>query len=70
VVGPRLGQPPDDHVGITDGLDLLQPSVPAEPVEGREEVVEHLDHLLGGDPLAAAGEVDDVRHGVVEHPAQ
>ena len=31
VVRPRLGQPADDHVGVADGLDLLEAEPLGEP---------------------------------------
>jgi hypothetical protein len=33
VVGARVGQAPNDHIGVTDRLDLLQPSLLGESVE-------------------------------------
>jgi hypothetical protein len=47
VVGPRLRQPAGHHVGVADGLDLLQPLASGELVEGREQLVEGGDHPLG-----------------------
>jgi hypothetical protein len=60
VVGPGLGQPAGGHVGIADGLDLLQPMAPGQLVEGREQLVQDLHHLLGAALLATPGEVDQV----------
>ena len=59
VVGPRLGQPAGDHVGVADGLDLLQPVALGEPVEAREQLVEGRTTCAGGS-LAAAGEAHHV----------
>ena len=67
VAGARLGQPARDHVGVADGLDLLQTVPLGEGVERTEQVVEDLDDPLRGDPVAAPGEVDEVgeEHGDV-----
>ena len=46
--GARLGQPADDHVGVADRLDLLEPVPLGERVEGAEDLVEHADDALRG----------------------
>ena len=38
VVGPGVGQAAGDHVGVADGLDLLQPLVPGQLAERREQM--------------------------------
>jgi hypothetical protein len=63
-----LGRPPGDHVGVADGLDLLQPVAPGELIEGREQLVEGCHHLRWADPLAAAGEVHQVGKQLREGP--
>ena len=60
VVGARVGQASGDHVGVADGLDLLQTLLLGEPVEDREQLIEGLHDLLWADPLAAPGEVHNV----------
>jgi hypothetical protein len=55
VIWTRVGQAPDHHVGVTDRLDLLQPSLLGELVEHREQAVQDPHHLLGGDLLAVVG---------------
>ena len=60
VVGPGLGQPADGHVGVADGLDLLQPVALGQPVEGGEQVVEDLHHPLRA-AAVAAGRVKPTR---------
>ena len=60
MVGSRLGQPGDDHVGVADGLDLLQAEALGEEVERAEDLVEDPDHALGGRPLRERREVDHV----------
>ena len=60
VVGPGLGQAADGHVGVADGLDLLQPVSLSQQVEGGEQVVEDLHDPLRGAAVAAPGEVHQV----------
>ena len=60
VVGARLGQPGDDHVGVADRLDLLEAVLLGQPVEGAEDLVEDADDTLRRGPLGERREVDDV----------
>jgi len=55
----------DDHVGVTDRLDLLQPSLLSELVERREQLVEDPHHPRRAGLPAAPGGVDDAgeQHG-------
>ena len=67
VVGALVRHAGDHHVGITDGLDLLEPMLPGQPVEAGEQLVEDLHHppwFLG---LCERREVDHVaeEHGHV-----
>ena len=44
-------EPAGDHVGVADGLDLLEAAPFDEEVERREDRIEHLDEFFGsGDP--------------------
>ena len=45
MVGPGCGHSARHHVGIPDGLDLLEPARSDGFVEGHEHTVEHLDGL-------------------------
>ena len=60
VVGSRLGQTGHDHVGITDGLDLLEAVALRQVVEGAEDLVEDIDDALGRRALGERREVDDI----------
>ena len=42
VVRTRHGQPTDDHVGVADRLDLLEPELLGELVECGEDVIEQI----------------------------
>lgn len=67
MIGSRLGQPAGDHVGVADGLDLLQSVEFGEAVEGGEQLVERPHQLVGMDLLAGLREADQVgeHHGHV-----
>lgn len=39
-------EPGDEHVGVTDGLHLVDIVVADDLVEERVEVVQHIDHLF------------------------
>ena len=43
----RLDQSAGDHVGVADGLDLLQPVLAGELVEAGEDAIQQLDQLGG-----------------------
>ncbi len=60
VVRPGVGNARGDHVGVADGLDLLEPVRSREVVEVAEEAIEQPDDLRGRKALGAWGEVDDV----------
>jgi hypothetical protein len=64
------GESAGDHVGVADGLDLLQPVTLGQLVERREQLVQDLHHLLGPAALAAPGEVHQVgeQHGDLGKP--
>ena len=49
-----------DHVGVADGLDLLEPVLLGEQVEMREHLVQQRHHELGRHLLREPREVDDV----------
>ena len=53
------------HVGVTDGLDLLQAVPAGELVERREQLVQRLHDLRRADLPAPAGELHQVgeEHG-------
>jgi hypothetical protein len=55
------------HVGVADGLDLLQAEFLGQLVEGGEDAVEHGEHLGRRHALGDVGEVHDVgeHHGHV-----
>src|SRR5688572_2807531 len=56
--GRASGRPPrqdQDHVGVADGLDLLEVVARRDAIELREDVVEQLDQLVGSN---AGGNAD------------
>ena len=68
VIGARRGDAADEHVGIADGFDFLEPVVFGDAVEGGEQIVEKLDGAVGGVFVDDLGEVHDVgeEHGAFE----
>ena len=60
VVVGSLGHAADDHVGVADRLDLLQPVALDEAVEDREDVVQDADQLVRRQRRRQPGELDDV----------
>jgi len=65
VVGARHRDTARDHVGVADRLDLLQPVLVRQPIEGGEHVVEQLHDLLRRQRGRERGELHDVgeEHG-------
>jgi len=65
MVGPRLGQAGDGHVGVASGLDLLDAVVDGELIEEREDAVEQADEVLGVRRLGKLRESGEVaeQHG-------
>ena len=61
VVGPRVGDARRDHVGVADGLDLLEAVALGERVELAEQSIEQPDDLGRRQPVRSRREVDDVR---------
>ena len=60
IVAP-LRQAGHDHVGVADGLDLLEPELIGQPIEIGEQLVQHLDRSLRRESLGEGREVDNVR---------
>jgi hypothetical protein len=61
VIGSRRRNPRGGHVAVPDRLDLLEPVLGDEVVEGREDLVEQGDDILGRELLRCRREAGDVR---------
>ena len=69
MLGGGLRQPAGHHVGIADGLDLLEAELLDQAIETREHLIEKSHHLLGLELGGQGREPGDVgkehRHLVV-----
>ena len=52
MVGTRLRRAGDGHVGVADGLDLLDPVFGGQLVEAAEQLVKEADDAVGIGPRA------------------
>lgn len=55
-----LGETTDSHVGVPNGLDLLQGSLDDQVIEVGEHLAEQVDHFSRRHPGRERGEADDV----------
>ncbi len=60
-----IGHAGSGHVGIADGLDLLDAVLCGEPVEGLHDLVQELDGACGTEPARERDEAGEVgeQHG-------
>ena len=57
----RHGNAARAHVGVADGLDLLQTVLLDDLVEGPETIIQFRNHFLRGEPVGDDGETFEIR---------